>query len=203
MLVDVWVRVDEGGAIQLPAEYRAQLGLRAGDEVMLRLADGEVRILTPRQAIARAQQIVARYVPEGGPRWTTSWRNGETRRRVNDYVLDASALLALLNRESGADRVAEVGADGAVVSADDLAEVTSRLAGTGLPESENREVLTPLQLILVPFDADLAYEVGMFRPRTIRAGLSLGDRVCLALAQRLNLPVLTADRAWRGVDIGV
>jgi len=58
-------KIAEGGRIVIPAEYRQALGLRVGDEVILRLEDGEVRIFTPRQAIKRAQELVRKYIPQG------------------------------------------------------------------------------------------------------------------------------------------
>jgi AbrB family looped-hinge helix DNA binding protein len=58
-------RITEGGRIVIPAEYRKALGLQVGDEVMLTLDDGELRILTIEASIRRAQEIVSRYVPEG------------------------------------------------------------------------------------------------------------------------------------------
>ena len=59
------VRVAEGGRIVIPAEYRKALGLKVGDEVILVLEGEEVHLLTPRQAIKRAQDMVRRHVPEG------------------------------------------------------------------------------------------------------------------------------------------
>jgi AbrB family looped-hinge helix DNA binding protein len=58
-------RITEGGRIVIPAEYRKALGLQVGDEVMLTLDDGELRIMTIEASIRRAQEIVSRYVPEG------------------------------------------------------------------------------------------------------------------------------------------
>ena len=55
----------------------------------------------------------------------------------------------------------------------------------------------------VDFNSELAYQVGLLRPLTKGAGLSLGDRACLALAQHLNLPALTADQAWKGLSLGI
>ena len=61
----VRTRVSEGGRIVIPAEFREALGLAVGDEVRLRLDDGEIRIFTLEHAIRRAQELVRRYVPEG------------------------------------------------------------------------------------------------------------------------------------------
>ena len=56
-------RVDEGGRVAIPAGFRRNMGQEVGDEVIIRLEDDEMRILTVRQAIKRAQEIVRRYVP--------------------------------------------------------------------------------------------------------------------------------------------
>ena len=64
-MVQFKVKLAEGGRVVIPAAYRKALGLHVGDEVILRLEEGEVRILTPRQAIKRAQGLVRYYVPEG------------------------------------------------------------------------------------------------------------------------------------------
>ncbi len=64
-MLEVRTKLAEGGRIVIPAEYRQALGLQVGDEVVLRLEDGEVRVFTPRQAIRRAQELVPRYIPQG------------------------------------------------------------------------------------------------------------------------------------------
>jgi len=64
-MIDVRTKLAEGGRIVIPAEYRQALGLHIGDEVILHLEDGEVRIFTPQQAIRRAQELVSRYMLEG------------------------------------------------------------------------------------------------------------------------------------------
>ena len=58
-------KLAQGGRIVIPAEYRRALGLQVGDEVVLRLEDGELRISTLGQAIKQAQELVRRYIPEG------------------------------------------------------------------------------------------------------------------------------------------
>jgi PIN domain nuclease of toxin-antitoxin system len=121
---------------------------------------------------------------------------------VSKAVLDASALLALLNQEEGAERVAPFVAD-AVISTVNLAEVITRLALAGMPETAIRETLAFLPLESVPFDVGQAIEVGLLAPTTKPSGLSLGDRACLVLARRLNATVVTADQAWVDIDAGV
>jgi ribonuclease VapC len=94
--------------------------------------------------------------------------------------------------------------DQAVVSAVNLAEVAGKLIDAGLSELEVSGAIARLQLHQVePFDEPMAYDVGALRATTRAAGLSLGDRACLALGRRLSLPVLTADREWAKVKAGV
>ncbi len=118
-------------------------------------------------------------------------------------VLDASALLALLNGEAGSEQVANVIVDGAAISAVNLAEVVTKLSEIGMPEALIHDVLDLLGLEIIDFDFKQAYQVGLLRPLTRHAGLSLGDRACLALAQQLDLPVLTTDRVWASLAINV
>ena len=86
-----------------------------------------------------------------------------------------------------------------------LGEVVGHFARIGSPEAEIRLMLEPLPFLRVALDEELAFAAGLILPATRPAGLSFGDRACLALANRLNVPALTADSAWRGVarTIGV
>ena len=123
-------------------------------------------------------------------------------------VLDASALLAHLRDEPGADVVAEAIATGAVISTVNLAEVFSRVADRGVDPAKLAAELTQSGLLdgaitVEPFTAADAIDAGRLRPLTRDAGLSLGDRACLALARRLDAPALTADTDWQEVAHGV
>jgi ribonuclease VapC len=123
-------------------------------------------------------------------------------------VLDASALLAHLRDEPGADVVGEAIAGGAAISTVNLAEVFSRSADRGADPQELAATLTRSGLLdgaiaVEPFTAADAIDAARLRPLTRDAGLSLGDRACLALARRLGAPALTADIAWQGVAHGV
>lgn len=123
-------------------------------------------------------------------------------------VLDASALLAYLRDEPGADVVAEVIAEGAAISTVNLAEVLGAVAARGshpaeLVEELERRGLIDGALAVEPFTTADAIEVARLRPLTRAAGLSLGDRSCLALARRLGAVAITADRAWAGLAVDV
>ena len=119
-----------------------------------------------------------------------------------EVVLDASALLALLNAEPGGELVAEALPE-CVMSAVNLSEVVAKLAEAGMPGDVIKQALGALLLEVVAFDAAQAYEAGLLQPSTRAAGLSLGDRSCLGLARILGLPTVTADRRWATLMVGV
>lgn len=110
-------------------------------------------------------------------------------------VLDASAVLALLLGEPGAEKV-KAALDDAMMGVVNLAEVVSYYAKLGAARHDIEALLRPLPFRLAPVDAALSYEAGMLRPITLERGLSLGDRYCLALAKREGVPTLTAERRW-------
>lgn len=112
-------------------------------------------------------------------------------------VLDASALLAFLNAEPGGDAVVVAMREGVVMSAINFAEVVTKLAEDGVTAVAIHQALGLLPLTIIDFDTNLAYQTGLLRPATKRAGLSLGDRACLVLAQHLGLSAMTTDRAWQ------
>ncbi len=114
-------------------------------------------------------------------------------------VLDASALLAFLGAEPGAERVAAHLNEGALMSAVNLAEVVSKLSERGMPLEAVRSAVGGLGLQLEVFDEASAYAAGDLRRLTQAQGLSLGDRACLALGIRVRSRVLTTDRAWDAI----
>jgi len=105
-------------------------------------------------------------------------------------VLDASALIAMLKGEKGA---------GARVSSINYAEVVSHFTHAGMPVLEVDAMLQPLPMDVVAADRALATLAGRLRSVTADAGLSLGDRFCLALAQREGLPAWTSDQSWKTI----
>lgn len=123
-------------------------------------------------------------------------------------VLDASALLAYLRDEQGAEVVAGAIADGTAISTVNLTEVLSRTADRGedpvrLARQMRDRGLLDGAISIEPFTTEDAVEVARLRPTTREQGLSLGDRACIALASRLDLPALTADTAWSQLDLAV
>jgi PIN domain nuclease of toxin-antitoxin system len=119
-------------------------------------------------------------------------------------VLDTSALLAWLWKEPGDAAVQRaLTAGGCRLSTVNLAELLAKLQDTGVPVAQGLALLSELELTFEPMSAADAAESARLRSATRSVGLSLGDRACLALAHRLGLPVLTADRAWLKAEVGV
>ena len=112
-------------------------------------------------------------------------------------VLDSSAILAVLNDEPGAD-VVEAMMDDALVSTVNYAEVVAKLVERGSPALAAQAALQSIALTTVDFDIALAQRTGGLRGETMNRGLSLGDRACLALAEREGVPTLTGNRSWIG-----
>jgi len=121
---------------------------------------------------------------------------------VSSFVLDASALLAALHREPGFERWQAYVADG-MISTVNLSEVIAKLLDAPMPVDRAVSALAVLNLTPVDFDRAQALAAAEVRNRTKHLGLSLGDRACLALARTRRLPVLTADRAWEKLKVGV
>jgi ribonuclease VapC len=123
-------------------------------------------------------------------------------------VLDASAVLAYLKNEPGAEAVYVAVGEGALVSAVNWAEALSKLAEGGQDPGDAARALTDIGilgqgLIVRPLDGAQAVEIARLRPLIREAGLSLGDRACLALAGALGLPALTADHVWARLNLGL
>ena len=117
-------------------------------------------------------------------------------------VLDASAVLAMIRAEPGWDKVAAA-LPTAAMSTVNAAEVFAKLSDYQVPGDKLAKYRAILEAVMVPVDADIAMRSASLRQVTRPQGLSLGDRMCLALAQRLALPVLTSDKAWANVNCGV
>lgn len=122
---------------------------------------------------------------------------------MSEVVLDASALIALVNNEPGGEKVRPV-MGRAIIGAVNFCETVQRLRRGGMPLEAVTAALTPLVPDPVPFDSSLAYIAASIHEQTRPAGLSFGDCACLALALSRNLPAMTTERkAWDKVDVGV
>lgn len=119
------------------------------------------------------------------------------------FVLDASVVLAHIRGEAGSEALAEAAAAGACMSAVNFAEVVSKLMERGLTAEQADDIVFHFSVDIIPFDVALAHRTGALRPRTRSLGMSLGDRACLALAQRDGLTAITTDRSWAKLNIGV
>jgi ribonuclease VapC len=122
---------------------------------------------------------------------------------MNSIVLDASALLAVLNREAGAEMLTPRLLSAATSSTVNLAEVQAKLVDRGLsPRDAWEATLSPIREATA-FNAEHARTAGSLVAQTRALGLSLGDRACLALGLALKAPVYTADRSWRSLKLGI
>jgi PIN domain nuclease of toxin-antitoxin system len=122
---------------------------------------------------------------------------------VSKVVLDASAILALLNNETGADVLTPSLLSNAMCSTVNLAEVQAKLVSAGGRSEEAWEdALSPVREA-VPFTEEHAKIAGDLAINTRTLGLSLGDRACLALGLALNAPVYTADKSWKSLKLNV
>lgn len=110
-------------------------------------------------------------------------------------ILDASAVLAFLLAEPGQDRVMEAMLAGADMTTVTFAEVATKYVLRGAL-AQAKALRERLPVVLVPVDEDLAIRAALMADIARPAGLSLGDRICLALAQRTGRTALTANRAW-------
>jgi ribonuclease VapC len=117
-------------------------------------------------------------------------------------VLDASALLAMLQGEPGGEVVQEL-LETAAISSVNWSEVAQKALDWQAEVEGLRQELGALGLEILPFTAALAETTARLRTSTRQAGLSLGDRACLALAAVLGLPAVTADRIWPDLGLAV
>ncbi len=121
---------------------------------------------------------------------------------MNRVVLDASAILAAIGNETGADVVLEH-IEHAAVSTVNVAEVTGKLMERGFPSADALEAALSFSREVFDFDTRQANLVGELLLSTRPKGLSLGDRACLALGIILKAPVYTADKVWLELNLGV
>ena len=122
---------------------------------------------------------------------------------MNEVVFDASAILALLQHERGAEKLSTDLLARSVTTTVNLAEVQSKLVKNGgEPNDAWADALSAVNSV-EPYTREHARIAGDLITTTARYGLSLGDRSCLALAVALNVPVYTTEQAWKVLKIGV
>lgn len=127
---------------------------------------------------------------------------------MSNIALDASAMLAYLFDEDGADLVEATLNDSSYIGSINWAEVLSKIEDKGHSSETliitltNQGLLGNTLEILATTEQD-ALLIAQLRPQTKQFGLSLGDRACLALGMRLEIPVMTADTAWRNLTLDV
>lgn len=122
---------------------------------------------------------------------------------MNSTVLDASAVMAVLNQEPGFEKLTPNLLSNACCSSVNMAEVLGKLVERGIqPDDAWDDVIAVVHQIL-PFNIEHAKTAGRLIAQTRASGLSLGDRSCLALALDLNAPVYTADRSWKNLKLAV
>ncbi len=118
----------------------------------------------------------------------------------NNVILDSSALLALLKNEPGADIVESL-LGTITMSSINVSEVATVLLDSDMTLQECQDTVLPFISSIVPYDEEQAFLVADLRKKTKTYGLSLGDRACIALGQKMQLPIYTADKIWRDLKL--
>lgn len=119
-----------------------------------------------------------------------------------DYMLDASALIALVRQEPGHDVLSRL-LENSAISAVSMSETVTKLVQKGGTRAQVEELLRALKLNVVAWDEDLAYRSAGFAHLARERGLSLGDRACLTSAQAFNSTALTTERNWSDLNLPV
>ena len=123
------------------------------------------------------------------------------RQKVNNKViLDASALLALIQEEAGAEVIKPL-LKFSVMSAVNVTEALSILQRADISPKEGLSLITDIVTTILPFDLEEAEQTAKLHPLVQSKGLSLGDRACIALGIKLQLPIYTADRVWKELQL--
>lgn len=115
-------------------------------------------------------------------------------------ILDASALLALIQKEKGAE-IVEPLLKYAIMSVVNVAECLTALQRVRIPPQEAMEYISAIIATIIPFDLEQAQLVAELYPHVQHKGLSLGDRACITLGIKLQIPIYTADKIWSKLTI--
>lgn len=116
------------------------------------------------------------------------------------FVLDSSAVLAVLQSEPGGEKVVPKFAD-SIISAINVAEILTKLSEKKVDLQAALHYFLKVGLDIAEFDVAQGLETAALRPLTKHLGLSLGDRACLSLAIREQAIALTADRNWKDLKV--
>jgi ribonuclease VapC len=120
-----------------------------------------------------------------------------------EYVFDATALIALVESEPGYQRVQEL-VGRSTISAINVAEAVNKFVERGSALDAVQNSLRRLELLVVDWSEEMAYQSAEFTRFNQSHGLSLGDRACLTLARRLHATAVTSDRTWKRIpSLGV
>jgi len=122
---------------------------------------------------------------------------------MSEAALDASAILAFLFNERGAEKLTTEILAAAFVSTVNLAEVQTKLVKMGRTVEDAWVDANSLGTLAVPYTSEHAKIAGDLIALTEPYGLSLGDRSCLAVAISLNAPVYTTQKIWKNLNVGV
>lgn len=117
-----------------------------------------------------------------------------------ENILDASAVLAYLQNEKGKEKI-ELILETSAIGRVNATEVLTKLIEKGMSLDDAKEAFDNLDMQIIEFDENQSLKSAELRPLTKHLGLSLGDRCCLALAILENLPAVTADRNWAGLNV--
>jgi ribonuclease VapC len=119
---------------------------------------------------------------------------------MSKVVLDASALIALIKGEKGAEEVEKLLGQ-IVMSTVNISEVAAILADLTMKQEDCQFAIEPFVESVIPFDTNQAYNAALLKNETKHKGLSFGDRACIALGIMMRIPIYTADKAWADLSI--
>jgi ribonuclease VapC len=121
---------------------------------------------------------------------------------MSKYILDSSALLALINYEPGWENISKI-VDNSSINTINLSEVIHKLYDLSLSELNINKIFQTLNFKIIKFDREMAFEAGKLKNQTKQFGLSLGDCACIATAIINKFDILTADKIWLKLDLPI
>lgn len=119
---------------------------------------------------------------------------------MNNVLFDTSAILALINNETGKE-VAEQFLGRIYISSVNLGEFYGKLMDHGIEEKECIEIAESVINKVIDFDEELSLSTASLKALTKKQGLSLGDRACIATGMLYDLEIYTADKVWGKLDL--